>query len=154
MDFARVSVLGVTKGNEIDKIAQVTQTNFNLPGLDWLIFTVGGGWVGCPLHSPSYLMEIFFPSKQEVLCNSQWFGNVIPFDPQTGFSWSGQDSLHTQAALLSTTTHSWPAWHSTLMHGSKKCNIHICLNNMLAFLSWLMFGFCLRVFLLGLIISK
>ena len=64
-------------------------------------------------------MEIFFFSKQEVRCNSQWFGNVTPFDPQTRFSWSGHDFLHTHAVLLSTTTHSWPAWHKTLIQGSK-----------------------------------
>ena len=111
MEGVRLWEVSVSGGSTVIK--------FNVPGFDWLTFAVGGGWVGSPLHAPLYLMEIFFPSKQDVLCNSQWFGKVMPFDPQTGFSWSGHDSIHTQAAILSSTIHSWPTRHRTLIHGSK-----------------------------------
>ena len=72
-----------------------------------------------PLHVPSCLMEIFFPSKQAVLCSSQWLGNVIPLDPHTVFSLSGHDFLQIQAEYLPTIEHSWPARHRILVHGSK-----------------------------------
>ena len=75
-------------------------------------------WI-IPLHVPSCLMEIFFPSKQAVLCSSQWLGNVIPLDPHTVFSCSGHDFLQIQAAFLPTIEHSWPVWHRILVHGSK-----------------------------------
>lgn len=74
---------------------------------------------GIVFASPIMLYGYLFPSKQAVLCSSQWLGKVIPLDPHTVFSRSGHDFLQIQAAFLPTIAHSWPAWHRILVHGSK-----------------------------------
>lgn len=120
-DWDRIGFPGVNQRQKLIIISPVSSVKFNLDlwsktkcVIKLIVFFYK------PSHIPPCLMAIFFPCKQAVRCNSQWFGKVIPLDPQTGFSWPGHDFLQMQLAIPLVTKQSCPEWHRTLRQRSTK----------------------------------